>query len=88
MYNILIPILLDNIKFIPNLDPTVLEQIEEAMNSTKQVFNKFTTEHARFEVYKDKGLSIEANENILISNNEKKTCILFDTVKLDSQIDF
>lgn len=61
VFNIVMPILIQNIKFI-HKDHKVIEDIEKIVNACREIVQKFKNEHQRFNIYKEKGLMIDPQE--------------------------
>lgn len=71
IYNILFPIFIEKIKLVQSIDQKTLDHINAAINSTKQVFDKFSTEHKRFNVYKENDLMRDPEKNIFKIDTDK-----------------
>ena len=61
VYNILIPILIQNIKLI-HKDHKVIEDIKKIINACRGIVQEFKNERQRFNIHKEKGLMIDPPE--------------------------
>lgn len=66
IYNIFLPVLIKQLRSL-NTDEKVIQDIEKIASATTEIFNKYKTEHRRFQAYKEEGLIVEPEE---FTNNE------------------